>query len=130
VPQPLNGRYRNSVGMTVTLVENHIKPLQVQMHINADLAAGRSARIIARDAASNAPVLTGALRDSIRAERVRSGEWVVVVGAPYGEFVEFGTMYMNAQPFLVPAAQRRFPYFEDDMRKSIVLMGGGSAFFG
>jgi HK97 gp10 family phage protein len=121
---------KSVVGISMTVTSNMIKPLQVQMKINADLAAGRSARIIARDAAANAPVLTGALRDSIRAERLSSGEWVVVVGVDYGMHVEFGTMYMAAQPFLIPAAQRRFPYFEDDMRRSIVLMGGGSAFFG
>lgn len=121
---------KSAVGIKMTVTSNMIGPLKAQMKINADLAAGRSARIIARDAAANAPVLTGALRDSIRAEREGSGEWVVIVGVDYGLYVEFGTMYMAAQPFLIPAAQRRFPYFEDDMRRSIVLMGGGSAFFG
>jgi HK97 gp10 family phage protein len=122
--------YRNAVSMSVTITSNLIKPMQRQMKINAELATARSARAIARDAAANAPVLTGVLRDSIRAERTGDGEWVVIVGAPYGVHVEFGTMYMSAQPFLIPAAQRRFPYFEEDLRKNIVLMGGGSAFFG
>jgi len=123
--------YRNDISMQLVVTSNHIKPLQRSMHINAELAAARSARVIARDAAANAPVLTGALRDSIRAEPAGYADWYVAVGAPYGEYIEFGTMYMNAQPYLLPAAMRRFPEFVEDMRDSIMIIpGGANAVFG
>ncbi|RLI14333.1 MAG: hypothetical protein DRO93_13060 [Candidatus Thorarchaeota archaeon] len=51
------------------------------------------------------PVRTGYLRSTIYA---RVNGWVVEVGAgaSYALFVEFGTRYMRARPFLVPAVQR------------------------
>lgn len=44
----------------------------------------------------------GALKRSIRAEKRRE-EAVVVLAAWYWFFVEFGTRYQSAQPFLMPA---------------------------
>jgi len=48
------------------------------------------------------------MRDAITAEpgggeRVGGNSWQVVVGKPYGIFVELGTIYMDAQPFFRPA---------------------------
>jgi HK97 gp10 family phage protein len=117
------------VSMSLTVTSNHIQPMMRRMHINADLAAGRSARIIAKDAADAAPYLTGALQESIRAVRDGDG-WVVIVEVDYGGYVEFGSMYMPAQPFLLPAAMRRFPDFADDMRNSIMFGGVAGAIFG
>ena len=43
-------------------------------------------------------------------DRIRSGlrdsVWVVGVGVHYAAFVEMGTRYMRAQPYLRPAAQQ------------------------
>lgn len=58
---------------------------------------------IVTEAQSLAPVLTGALRDSITAEDLGGGEFDVVAGVDYASYVEFGTMYAQAQPFLRPA---------------------------
>lgn len=62
---------------------------------------------IGEDAQDNAPVDTGELRDSIEwlVERVAGMvvEGEVVVGADHGPFVEFGTVHMQAQPYLAPA---------------------------
>lgn len=53
-----------------------------------------------------APVDTGYLRNSILTRVVNAFEAHVIVGALYGFFVEFGTVFTAAQPFLTPAASR------------------------
>lgn len=57
------------------------------------------------------PVKTGHLRSSIYA---KIGEWVAEVGAEasYAMFVELGTRYMRARPFLYPAVQEGLPRLE------------------
>jgi len=57
------------------------------------------------------PVRTGHLRSSIYA---KIQEWVAEIGAEatYALFVEFGTRYMQAKPFLYPAIQEHLPRLE------------------
>jgi HK97 gp10 family phage protein len=57
------------------------------------------------------PVRTGHLRSSIYA---KIQEWVAEIGAEatYALFVEFGTRYMQAQPYLYPAIQEYLPQLE------------------
>jgi HK97 gp10 family phage protein len=57
------------------------------------------------------PVKTGQLRNSIYSE---ISEWVAEVGAEasYAMFVELGTRYMRARPFLYPAVQEELPRLE------------------
>ncbi|MEM3697361.1 MAG: HK97 gp10 family phage protein [Candidatus Bathyarchaeia archaeon] len=57
------------------------------------------------------PVRTGHLRSSIYA---KIQEWVAEVGAEatYALFVELGTRYMQAQPYLYPAIQEHLPQLE------------------
>lgn len=64
------------------------------------------------------PVRTGRLRQSIYAE-VR--EWVVRIGADatYAMFVEFGTRYMRARPYLYPAIQAYLSQLESIIREAI-----------
>jgi len=64
------------------------------------------------------PVRTGHLRQSIYAE-VR--EWVVRIGAEatYALFVELGTRYMQARPYLYPAIQAHLPELESIIRDAI-----------
>lgn len=59
----------------------------------------------------NAPVVTGYLRSSIYA---KIQEWVAEVGAEatYASFVELGTRYMQAHPYLYPAIQQYLPELE------------------
>lgn len=56
-------------------------------------------------AKQNAPVLTGFLRNSIKAEKFTEGIYRVNVWAKYGAFVELGTRKMSARPYLVPATE-------------------------
>lgn len=64
-----------------------------------------SSQDIAEQAQQNAPVDTGALRDSIEAEQSASLEWLVHDGVDYGIYQELGTSRMQAQPFVVPAVE-------------------------
>lgn len=54
-----------------------------------------------------APVDTGKLRQSIKAEKVADKTYKIAANstglAPYAPFVEFGTFRQRAQPFLFPA---------------------------
>lgn len=55
------------------------------------------------------PVDTGKLKDEAYVDEISDDEYAVVyaaentVGNPYGPFVEYGTAFMAAQPFLGPA---------------------------
>jgi HK97 gp10 family phage protein len=61
------------------------------------------AELIASKAAELAPRRTGYLADNIHAEKIEEDSAQVVSGAPYSAHVEFGTVHMEAQPFLRPA---------------------------
>jgi HK97 gp10 family phage protein len=64
------------------------------------------------------PVRTGYLRSTIYA---RVSEWVAVVGAdaPYALYVEFGTRYMQARPYLYPAIEEHLPRLEEVVAEAI-----------
>jgi HK97 gp10 family phage protein len=69
-------------------------------------------------AKSLAPVRTGLLRSSIYA---KINEWVAEIGAEatYALFVEFGTQYMQARPYLYPAVQEHLPRLEQIICEAI-----------
>jgi len=52
--------------------------------------------------------VTGNLRNSIQRAMDGPGglKWRVNVGAPYGPFQEFGTRFIPARPYLVPAVEK------------------------
>ena len=53
---------------------------------------------VADDVKSQAPVLTGRLRDSVEV-RVKRKQAIIEVDAPYADEVEYGTRHNRAQPF-------------------------------
>lgn len=83
----------------------------------AELAADA----VLEGAKQRAPVRTGELRDS--GEKVGSGStWIVVFKAAHSAFVEFGTRFMAAQPYLRPAVESvRWPDLIDQFFKRIGL---------
>ncbi len=60
------------------------------------------ALMIESGAKRRAPVRTGFLRASIRAQEATPQEAEVTVGAEYGRFVEYGTSRQRARPYLRP----------------------------
>jgi HK97 gp10 family phage protein len=51
------------------------------------------------------PVDTGRLRASIKVTQLGDGGYRIGTDVSYAIYVEFGTRYMHAQPFLRPALQ-------------------------
>ncbi len=70
---------------------------------------GRTAVKVEREAIRLVPVDTGRLRSSITWEFGKDSEGIfVAIGSnvTYAPHIEFGTIYMSAQPYLRPAANR------------------------
>lgn len=64
-----------------------------------------------------APVDTGFLRGSIQTEILDPMTARVSVGAEYGIYVEFGTRYMAAQPYFIPAAEQVIRNLGGELKK-------------
>jgi HK97 gp10 family phage protein len=81
--------------------------ITAQMRPGAAAIIEKYGMAITGEAASNAPVDTGALKNSITSESGMTGEMTFTVkdGVEYGQFVELGTHKMASQPFLVPALE-------------------------
>jgi len=81
----------------------------MQRHVHSQLA--NWAADVKALAKQLVPVRSGHLRSSIYA-KIR--EWIAEVGAEaaYALFVEFGTRYMRARPYLYPAIQEHLPRLE------------------
>jgi len=81
----------------------------MQRHVHRQLASWvADVKALAKQLA---PVKTGHLRSSIYA---KISEWVAEIGAEatYAMFIELGTRYMQAQPYLYPAIQEHLPELE------------------
>lgn len=69
------------------------------------LAVLRAAEEIEREAKKvpPSPYLTGTNRRSIIRALLAKDTWIIATTSGYGFFLEFGTKFMRAQPFLRPA---------------------------
>ncbi|GAA3230699.1 hypothetical protein GCM10017691_23890 [Pseudonocardia petroleophila] len=74
-----------------------------RFQVEVNRAVGRLVEDIADDARALAPVDSGALVTSIRADQ-STGQ--VSVGTDHWQYVEYGTKNMRAQPFMRPALFR------------------------
>jgi len=64
-----------------------------------------AAHAIKRVAKTRCPVDTGDLQASIKAARESKNQWAVFTEVGYGGYVNFGTQYQQAQPFMNEAVQ-------------------------
>ncbi len=94
---------------TVIIEFDRFPEIIAGLEAKAAAAVAETAHEIQADAASRAPVRTGALRRSIVASPEGALAWVVAVGMYYGIYQEFGTYKMPAHPFLIPAALAAMP---------------------
>lgn len=82
---------------------------ELQSDQRYDLLSGRGLRLVPVKTGKEGTVsrykvvLGGALRDSIVAEKVNQLTWEVNAHIRYAKYVELGTRYMDAQPFMEPA---------------------------
>jgi HK97 gp10 family phage protein len=81
----------------------------MQRHVHSQLASW--AADVKAEAQKLVPVRTGYLRSTIYAQ---IQEWVANIGADaaYAYFVELGTRYMQARPYLYPAIEQYLPSLE------------------
>lgn len=85
-------------------------------------AAKQTAERVAELAGQFVPVDTGALRRSIRVEVMDDLTLTVWAGddaVDYAGYVEYGTRFMAAQPFMTPAALAGEGLFANAMRKAV-----------
>src|SRR5262245_7282677 len=90
----------------VLVIKNDFPRVAAALHVGGDLAEREAAKHMAEGARERAPFDTGALRDSIRAVNNE-----VVAEARHARFVEYGTIYMAAEPFFFEAAEHEMPRF-------------------
>jgi len=67
------------------------------------------------------PVRTGYLRSTIYSERTGFLGWEVGASAFYAGFVEFGTRYMRARPYLRPAIEEKMPEVCEELKDALIL---------
>lgn len=68
---------------------------------------------------------TGAMRDSHGVEFTGRNHGTITVGMDYSSFVEFGTRFMAAQPFLGPAISAGLPLLMRDLARKEALLRAG-----
>jgi hypothetical protein len=99
-----------SIGDYVKNVNNNKLPPVVKKHAFA----------VQADAAHNAPVDTGALKNSLHADPLNPRNWTVSDGVEYGVFQELGTSRgVRAKHFLGNACEKEADKFFDDVREAL-----------
>jgi len=66
-----------------------------------------------------APVDTGFLKSAIKAEQASTLSWNVTSYAAYSIFLEYGTRFMAAQPYMTPTAARLRPILQRAVASAI-----------
>ena len=109
------------MGVKIVGMEN----VKVKLKKNMDLTAvkmvvRKNGAELQRNTQRNAPVDTGHLMRSIDLEVTDGGMTAEVEPtADYGAYVELGTRFMNAQPYLKPAFDEQKGKFKSDMKKLV-----------
>jgi HK97 gp10 family phage protein len=87
------------------IVFNKIPELKGRARQRAGQAVRKAAFDIEAGAKQRAPVDTGALKGSIKAEMINDLNAEIVAGKDYAIYQELGTHKMAAHPFMGPAAE-------------------------
>jgi len=66
------------------------------------------------------PVRTGYLRSTIYKRMAGFLNWEVGASAFYAGFVEFGTRYMSARPYLRPAVEEKMPEVRETLKNALI----------
>ncbi|MEU9819211.1 HK97-gp10 family putative phage morphogenesis protein [Pseudonocardia alni] len=74
--------------------------LAIEVQRASDEATARVARQVEARATQLCPVDTGEMAGSIHSRRLSDAHYEVSVGTDHWQFVEYGTRYQQAQPFM------------------------------
>jgi len=88
----------------------------MQRHVHSQLASW--AEDVKAEAARQVPVRTGYLKSTIYT-KIRERTAVIRAEATYPLFVELGTKYMQAHPYLYPAVEQFMPQLEATITAAI-----------
>ena len=99
----------------ITLDTSVLDRITAEMKPKAAQIVNTYGLAITSEAAQNAPVDTGNLRNTITSESQMTGELTFTAqdGTDYGIFQELGTSKMAAHPFLIPALEHWAQRFQD-----------------
>lgn len=100
------------MGLKISVNVRGLNKLDELAQLGLQEAVKEESKTVADSAAARAPVLTGALRDSIQAERIGDYAWEVHDGVSYGVYQNYGTHRTAGTGFMTQAfaeAEQRFP---------------------
>lgn len=97
----------------------NIDELPKWMLEKARLEIGKHAFAIQANTAANAPVDTGALKNSITAEKENENLWTISDGVEYGVYQELGTRHIPAKRFMTQACEQEADKFFEDVKRAL-----------
>lgn len=115
----------NSVSVEIRGIEGlKAKALSLIPRVKAGVqqTVAETLLLIETDAKLLSPVDTGLNRAEIHSERAANGlSGAVLAGTSYAVYLEFGTRYMRARPFLFPAYEKNRLAFLTALKRNIKL---------
>lgn len=102
----------------VTIQFNELPAMSARLESAASQVVAKSAFDIENRAKQVVPVDTGALKNSITTE-TNGLQATVSAGQEYAVYVEMGTRFQSAQPYMTPAAEVVRPAFIEAMRQLV-----------
>lgn len=92
----------------VTVDYDRFDEIEAAIELSVEHAINDAGSMIAETAQAIVPVDTGRLRASITLNKIGNLIVEVFTVVEYGPYVEYGTRYMAAQPFMRPAYERNY----------------------
>lgn len=99
----------------LTDVQDAFRDVKASLRIAIVKALRRGALIVEGEAKRLCPVDTGRLQGSITSDMVNDHTIAVGTNVEYASYVEYGTRYQSAQPYLRPARDSR----EQEVREAV-----------
>lgn len=115
---------KGNVSVSVNIKYNHLPRMKRNLPVQTSAAMRRAAFATQRRAQELCPRDTGTLANSITIEGGHPGSlsMMVVTTAGYGAYVNFGTRFMAAQPFMTQAAEHGARIFKADLAKLVSML--------
>jgi HK97 gp10 family phage protein len=109
-----------STGVAIRVVSNRLPEITAAIKPAVVAEVSKSALQIQARAQALSPVLTGTLRRSIHTIIENGGlRGIVGPSVEYGKFVEFGTRFQPARPYMRPAAASATASFVANVRAAL-----------